>query len=178
MKKKILIVVDMQNDFIDGSLGTQEAKSIVENVCKKITDNKWNSIYVTMDTHYTDDYLLTQEGTKLPVLHCLCFSNGWCINREVILALNSANVKYVELEKETFGCIDLINELVDKLGEELEITLVGVCTDICVISNALLLKAHYPDVDIIVDSNCCAGTTVENHEAALKVMKSCLIDVV
>lgn len=177
MKKKILVVVDMQNDFIDGSLGTQEAKSIVENVCKKITDNEWDNIYVTMDTHY-NDYLFTQEGIKLPVTHCLCESDGWDINNNVIKALDYTGVKYLEFEKETFGCIELINKLADKLGEEVELTLVGVCTDICVVSNALLLKTHYPEFDIIVDSNCCAGTTVENHEAALKVMKSCLIDIV
>lgn len=176
MKKKILIVVDMQNDFIDGSLGTQEAKSIVENVCKKITDNEWDNIYVTMDTHY-DDYSFTQEGIKLPVVHCLCESDGWDINNDVTKALKASGVKYIEFEKETFGCMELISRLLHNLGEEVELTLVGVCTDICVVSNALLLKTHYPEFDIIVDSNCCAGSTVENHEAALKVMKSCLIDV-
>ena len=115
-KKKILVVVDMQNDFIDGTLGTPEAKSIVDNVCKKIIDNKWDNIYLTMDTHYSD-YLITQEGIKLPVFHCLWSSKGWCINSEIIKALTYSldyNPHSLELEKETFGCIDLINELVKR----------------------------------------------------------------
>ena len=174
--KKILIVIDMQNDFVDGSLGAPEAKSIVMNVREKIFDYRIsnnNYIYYTQDTHY-ENYLNTLEGKKLPVEHCINKTTGWEIvpDLRVHLRVNGELVL-----KETFGYINWENVL----GYEEEIghiELVGLCTDICVISNALILRALYPNTRIFVDSKCCAGTTPEKHEAALKVMESCQIDII
>jgi nicotinamidase-related amidase len=176
MKKKILIVVDMQNDFVDGSLGSPEARAIILNVKEKINEYRFsneNYIYYTQDTHY-ENYLDTLEGQKLPVKHCIHKTEGWEITPRLTIDLR---VNGERLIKETFGYTGWEN----LLGEEDEIghiELVGLCTDICVISNALILRALYPNTRIFVDSKCCAGTTPEKHEAALKVMESCQIDVI
>lgn len=171
--KKILVVVDMQNDFVDGSLGTAEAIKIVPNVCKKIKEFD-GKIFVTMDTHY-DNYLETQEGKNLPVDHCIKESIGWNINSNVKKALENKDFKIIE--KESFGSLDLPNEIKKYQDVCSEIELIGLCTDICVVSNALILKAAFPEIKISVDSSCCAGVTVESHNAALKTMQMCQIKV-
>lgn len=172
--RKILVVIDMQKDFVDGSLGTKEAQAIVQNVVQKIGQYETKDVYATRDTH-SEDYLETSEGKKLPVVHCVEGTAGWELNEEVAEALGSATI----INKPTFGSIvlaDLLQEENDR--EELAIELVGLCTDICVVSNALLLKASMPEVSISVDASCCAGVTPESHEAALTTMKMCQIDII
>ena len=176
---KILVVVDMQNDFITGSLGTPEAQAIVPNVKKKIEEYIANEdmIFYTYDTHY-DDYLETREGKKLPIKHCIEGSWGWEIPEELM-----PDYRYRRrVGKNTFGCYNLpnmIRELFDDIDDEIaEIEVLGLCSDICVISNALLLKSYfYEECDITVDATCCAGVTPETHEAALKTMEMCQINV-
>lgn len=173
--KKVLVVVDMQNDFIDGSLGTPEAAGIVDNVVKKIRNEKWDIIFLTRDTH-DDDYFETQEGQKLPIEHCIRNSNGWLLQKDVHKSIRDSKAGTIEMfNKPTFGSITLLDKLPKNI--DAEFTLVGVCTDICVISNALLLKAKYPELKITVDASCCAGTTPEKHRMAIEVMKSCQIDI-
>lgn len=166
--KKALVVVDMQNDFIDGALGTREAEAIVPLVEAKIKEagNQGQRVIFTMDTH-GDDYLKTAEGKKLPVEHCIKGRYGWEINP--VLQPYADEV----LEKSAFGSV----QLPQLLKEYDEIELVGLCTDICVISNAILLKSYDPEKRISVDSICCAGVTPESHNNALSVMKMCHIDV-
>ena len=181
MKKKILIVVDMQNDFIQGSLGSSDALNIVGSVVQKIKSyNEKNDLVIaTLDTH-TDGYLKTLEGKKLPVLHCIKGTKGHAIDDRIKSCLN-ANTIYVE--KETFGSLklkDIIEEYLKKDGidvRDIEIELVGLCTDICVVSNTILLRAMFPNTKISVCASCCAGTNRERHNASLEVMKSCQIDV-
>lgn len=183
--KRILVVVDMQNDFITGTLGTPEAVSIVDNVVEKIWGEEWDRVYATKDTHDTD-YEWTQEGKKLPVEHCIEGTEGWHFNEKIHEALMNLIKHPISTYKNTFGSVSLIRrlsydmeyEFEDENDGNYELTLVGVCTDICVISNALLLKAHYPEMKIVVDASCCAGSTPENHKAALMVMKCCQIDVI
>ena len=172
--RKILVVVDMQNDFIDGSLGTPEALAIVENVKNKIKQYEQNDIFVTMDTH-SPEYLETQEGRNLPVEHCIKGTPGWQIRSDILELLPEAKV----YEKPTFGSLKLAEDIgsLAKQSAGLEIEIIGLCTDICVVSNALLLKATMPEVKISVDSACCAGVTVEKHLAALETMRSCQIEV-
>ena len=170
--KQILIIVDMQNDFIDGALGTKEAVAIVPKVEDKIR-NFDGKVFFTRDTHETW-YLETQEGKNLPVPHCIRGTEGWQIRKEL-----DALRKTEPIDKETFGSTDLAADLL-ALHEDEEIgsiTLVGLCTDICVISNALLIKATLPEVPIYVDAACCAGVTPERHENALKAMEACQIKV-
>ena len=170
--RNILIVVDMQNDFIDGALGTKEAVAIVPGVKEKI-ENFDGVVLFTRDTHETY-YLDTQEGQKLPVPHCIRDTEGWQIRSKL-----DALRKTEPIDKETFGSTDLAGELV-AMNEDNEIesiTFVGLCTDICVISNALLAKASLPEVPIIVDAKCCAGVTPESHENALKAMEACQIQI-
>ena len=170
--RNILIVVDMQNDFIDGALGTKEAVAIVPGVKEKI-ENFDGVVLFTRDTHETY-YLGTQEGQKLPVPHCIRDTEGWQIRSEL-----DALRKTEPIDKETFGSTDLAGELVamNEDNEIKSITFVGLCTDICVISNALLAKASLPEVPIIVDAKCCAGVTPESHENALKAMEACQIQI-
>lgn len=170
--RKILIVIDMQNDFIDGALGTPEALNIVEKVKAKIRSYDPADVIATMDTH-EPDYLTTQEGRNLPVEHCIRESKGWQIRDDIAELLSGAAI----YEKPTFGSTQLASDLKALAGqEELEIELVGLCTDICVVSNALLLKAAMPEVRITLDPDCCAGVTPEKHEAALETMRSCQIE--
>lgn len=170
-RKKLLVVVDMQNDFIDGSLGTEAAKAVVDKVCDKI--DSWDDlICYTIDTHY-EDYLETAEGHHIPVPHCLNDSHGWRLNDEVAKRLDEHSIK---LYKEAFGTVSLIG-VINAMGIQ-EVHLIGVCTDICVISNALLIKSIEPSVEIYVYASCCAGSTPENHMAALNVMKSCCVNIV
>ena len=173
MAEKVLLVVDMQNDFIDGSLGSQDAQRIVQNVVAKI--NAWDgAVVATLDAH-AENYLDTLEGKKLPVSHCIKNTNGWKLNHQVEKALNAKNAMLVE--KGTFGCVSLGKMLRESLGTPAEIQVCGLCTDICVVSNALLLRAEFPDTPMAVCADCCAGVTPEKHQAALNVMASCQIDV-
>lgn len=173
--KKFLIVVDMQNDFVDGALGTKEAVSIVPDVVNKIHTFD-GSIFATLDTHF-ENYMETSEGKKLPVPHCIRGTKGWELNPDVTAALEKKG--YTAVEKITFGSVDLPSILCNAAGEEhFSVELVGLCTDICVVSNALVLKAHFPEMEITVDSNCCAGVTPATHEAALSTMRCCQINVV
>lgn len=176
--KKLLVVVDMQNDFIDGSLGTKEAVAIVPQVVNKIKQyrREGSPIIVTMDTH-SDDYLSTQEGKHLPVSHCIKDSEGWKLNPEVLSALEDKQLK--TYEKPTFGSTEFSHDLSSGMYDDITtMEFVGLCTDICVISNVLLAKAHLLDTTIQVDASCCAGVTPESHENALKAMEMCQIDVI
>lgn len=172
--KKFLVVVDMQNDFVDGALGSAEAVAIVPNVVDKIK-NFDGEIFVTLDTHF-DNYMETAEGKKLPVPHCIKGTNGWELNPEVAKALGGK--KHTVVEKLTFGSVDLPKLMKEAAGEEVfSAELIGLCTDICVVSNALLLKAHYPEYNIAVDASCCAGVTSKSHNEALATMGMCQIDI-
>lgn len=176
---KVLVVVDMQKDFITGSLGTKEAVEIAPKVAEKIK-NYDGCICFTMDTH-SKDYLNTQEGTYLPVEHCIAETDGWDLHPEIESALCERKADIVEFfKKDAFGSRDLVLDLLslnEKYGIE-EIELVGLCTDVCVISNALMLKSWFPEVKIKVDASCCAGVIPESHKNALKAMKMCQIDIV
>lgn len=172
--KRILIVVDMQKDFVDGALGTKEAISIVPSVVEKINAFE-GDIIVTYDTH-PQHYMGTQEGKNLPVPHCIKGTEGWCLDENVQKALNKR--PYKAIEKPTFGSTELV-EYIGKtyVPEEIEIELIGLCTDICVVSNALLLKASFLETKISVDATCCAGVTPQSHQAALTTMKMCQVSV-
>ena len=175
MAKKILLVIDVQNDFVDGALGTKEAQAMLPVLLEKVRTFDGDVIY-TKDTH-PENYLETQEGKNLPVPHCIKGTKGW----ELVPALAELQQKSGSkvYEKPTFGSVMLAHELHQRYtaGEIASIELVGLCTDICVISNALLLKAAMPELPITVDPACCAGVTPEKHAAALEVMKSCQIGV-
>ncbi|MBE6094689.1 MAG: cysteine hydrolase [Schwartzia succinivorans] len=169
--KKALVVIDMQNDFIDGSLGTPEAQAIVLSVSERVKAavQDGEKLIFTQDTH-PKNYLQTAEGKKLPVEHCIKPSHGWALNSSLIPYAKDA----VVLEKPTFGATGLPQHVA---GFD-EITVIGLCTDICVISNAMLLKAFLPEAKICVDSKCCAGITPKSHLRALEAMKMCQIDVI
>lgn len=172
---KALVVVDVQNDFVSGSLGTKEAQEMLPRLMKKVEAFE-GALFVTLDTH-DEDYLQTQEGHNLPVVHCVRGTWGWELPAElgVLTDAKSATV----FEKPCFGSVRLAEELVKlHASEPLEgIELVGLCTDICVVSNALMIKAVLPEVPVSVDASCCAGVTPEKHEAALVVMESCQVAV-
>ena len=164
--KKTLIVVDMQNDFIDMALGTPEAVAIVPKVKEKILQyaNNGDEIIFTRDTHF-ENYLQTAEGRKLPVEHCIKGTKGW----EIAEGLYVEGCKIID--KPNFGWPNWKEEQLE------EVEIVGLCTDLCVVSNALIIKATFPEADVKVDSSCCAGVTVATHEAALKTMSMCQIDI-
>lgn len=169
--RKILVVIDMQKDFVDGALGTKEAQAIVPLVVDKIKSYNTQDVFATRDTHQPD-YMNTQEGRNLPVEHCIEGTEGWEINKEVASVLDGAKI----INKPTFGSTELVDVLKGIAAkEDIEIEMIGLCTDICVVSNALLLKAAMPEVPISVDAKCCAGVTVQKHEAALETMRSCQI---
>ncbi len=174
--KHILVVIDMQNDFVTGTLGTKEAVAIVPNVAKKIREFAGDEIYVTYDTHY-ENYLDTLEGEKLPVIHCIEGSQGYELHPEVKKALSGK--RYTEVVKAGFGSFSITRGLKDRYpGEEMEFELIGLCTDVCVVTNALIIRAGYPNARITVDASCCAGITPETHKAALITMKCCQIDII
>lgn len=193
--KKILVIIDMQNDFIDGPLGTPEARAIVPSVVDKIkTEDTDTLILFTKDTHHAD-YLNTQEGKNLPIKHCIINSGGWCINKNIRSEwFNKSERREIcyddetmnnTIIKDTFGSeklcqiirwVDSFAEFDDKVNIK-EIELVGVCTDICVISNAMILKSYFPEIQISVDAKCCAGVTPERNRIALEAMKACQINV-
>lgn len=177
----VLVVVDMQNDFVSGALGTQEAFDIVPYVVGRVVDglNREETIFFTRDTH-EEAYLNTQEGKKLPVPHCIRGTEGW----EIIPQLQ----EYARhpIDKPTFGSRDL-GALLKSRDEDLQkqglpgvekVTLIGVCTDICVLSNALLVKAFLPEAEIVVEADCCAGVTPQSHRTALEALKACQITVI
>ena len=168
--QKLLVVVDMQNDFIDGALGTKEAVAIVPNVKEKI-ENFEGTVLYTRDTHF-ENYMNTQEGHNLPVPHCIKGTQGWEIRPEL-----DALRKTEAIDKVTFGSKDLVDVLktIDNIEE---ITFVGLCTDICVISNVMVTKAFFPEIPVIVDAACCAGVSPETHKNALEAMKVCQIKII
>jgi nicotinamidase-related amidase len=167
---KVLIVVDMQKDFIDGALGTDEAVAIVPNVIDKIKqyESEGGMVIYTKDTHFAN-YLETREGRHLPVEHCIKGTPGHDIPSEILRGHD------LVFEKLTFGSVELVDYLSKMDFDEIE--LIGLCTDICVVSNALMIKAHFPEREVSVDSSCCAGVTPATHEAALTTMKMCQITV-
>ena len=169
--RKLLVVVDMQKDFIDGALGTEEAVKIVGPAAEKIRKVKeqGTDIVFTKDTHHKD-YLMTQEGRKLPVPHCVKGTEGWELDGSLKELAKGCRI----LEKPTFGSMELAGIAREKEYEEIE--LIGLCTDICVISNAMILKAALPEAVVRVDPACCAGVTPESHNNALKAMKACQIE--
>ena len=186
--KKILVIVDMQNDFIDGSLGSAEAQAIVPNVVNKLKSvNKEDTLILfTKDTHYSN-YLDTFEGKHLPVEHCIENTKGWCINKDIssivdrtpgYLKYSSYKIINSRIYKNTFGSDDLRDLLLEVKDDLEEIEFCGLCTDICVISNVLMARQTMPNTQITVDASCCAGVTPEKHKAALEVMKSCQINVI
>ena len=174
---RYLVVVDMQKDFIDGSLGTEEAQGIVEKVKEKILSYPKDMVYATLDTH-GENYLSTQEGKMLPVPHCIKGTEGWGLHpmlKDLILPDHF-------FEKGSFGSLRLAESMRELFRQQdsmegASIELVGLCTDICVVSNALLLKAFLPEVPISVDSSCCAGVTKEKHLAALETLRSCQVEI-
>ena len=197
-KKKILILIDCQVDFISGSLSNKDAEACIPSILEKIKNFDGDAIYLTMDTHQKN-YLETSEGHKLPVEHCIYGTKGWGINEQVRDAVEARELLGMKVEyitKPTFGSVEstvacekslteLILDMELKAAHEaskkveMEIEICGFCTDICVISNALILKAYtYDFAEITVDSTCCAGVTPEKHNAALEVMKSCQINVI
>lgn len=172
----ILVVVDMQNDFVNGALGTKEAVDIVPYVVGRVVDgvNRGETILFTRDTH-EENYMETQEGKNLPVPHCIRGSEGW----EIIPQLTEYTLERTIVDKPTFGSA-VLGELLTAMDRETpidRITLIGLCTDICVISNAMLAKAFLPEVEIVIDAACCAGVTPESHQNALEAMKVCQIKV-
>ena len=193
--KNLLVIIDAQNDFIDGVLGTPEAQKAVPNIVKKMREYQIvhdgfienpdeNVILFTQDTHYAATYDDSPEGKKLPIRHCIYKTLGWQINHDITLEYYGGNYARFEdgsitngrIVKNTFGSMKLIEIAKTWCTEKIE--LVGFCTDICVISNALMLKAAMPEIQIVVNSSCCAGTTPKMHKEALDVMKSCQIDMI
>ena len=175
---KVLAVIDMQNDFIDGSLGTKEAEAIVPGVTRWLREFD-GRVVATRDTH-GEDYLNSAEWKKLPMVHCIKGTKGWDLRPEIQEALDEKPGSMV-IDKPAFGSVELgqyVKNINDAEEPVEEITLIGLCTDICVISNALLLKAYLPEVPIRVVESCCAGVTPESHEQALEAMKMCQIEIV
>ena len=180
--KKILVIVDMQNDFVNGVLGNEMTAEVLPRVVKKLRDhfNKYDAIYMTRDIHF-DNYLETLEGKKLPVPHCMKDGTGKNIVKElwdVVKELREKHRFIRVVDKHTFASKELIDYLSATCGVNDEIELCGVCTDICVVSNAICLRAELPNTVIKVDGTCCAGTTMESHNAALRTMESCQIDII
>ena len=170
--QKLLVVVDMQNDFIDGALGTKEAVAIVPNVKAKI-ENFEGSVIFTRDTHF-ENYMETQEGKNLPVPHCVKGTEGWEIRSE-LEALRTTEA----IDKVTFGSSELPEKIAAINAENPieSITFIGLCTDICVISNVMVTKAFFPEIPVIVDAACCAGVSPETHKNALEAMKVCQVKI-
>ena len=170
--KSYLIVVDMQNDFVNGALGTAEAASILPRV-KSVIDGFCGEIIYTRDTH-TENYLDTREGRHLPVKHCIKGTDGW----QIADGLYKSGAPI--FDKPTFGSVELLDYLKSENEREgiASVTLIGVCTDICVVSNAMLIKAHFPEIEVTVDSTACAGVTPDTHSAAITTMKMCQINII
>ncbi len=172
--ENVLVIVDMQNDFINGSLGNPDGEKVVKNIISEVKSKKYDFTAFTRDTHF-DNYMDTLEGKNLPVEHCIYGTDGWQIRKEIYDAVAESGIDYKTYDKKAFGSFSLPNEL-DIYGNTIKsITLTGLCTDICVVSNALILRAQLPDTPMYYIADACAGTSVEAHEAALKVMDSCQI---
>lgn len=171
-----LILIDLQNDFITGPLGSEQAQKIIPRICQAI-QNHAGPIYVTLDSH-NQDYLATREGLKLPICHCQIGTKGWQLHPQILDALKAK--KPLFFEKDTFAARSLALHLKDQQEQKGidRLTVMGLCTDICVLSNVLLLQAHLPNIPIYLDANCCAGTSPEAHQAALTVLQSCQIEVI
>lgn len=168
----LLVVVDMQNDFVTGALGTKEAQAIVDNVIEKVYKAQLNDFDVvfTKDTHF-ENYLSTQEGSNLPIMHCIKGTPGW----ELIPPLKKYEVTHMIFEKNTFGSLNLGQFVASNQYDYVE--LIGLCTDICVISNAMIIKSVNPELLVTVDSSCCAGVSPESHQNALEAMRMCQVNV-
>jgi len=193
-KKKILVVIDMQNDFIDGALGTPEAQAIVPKVVEKIKNKNYDLVIMTQDVHYGDNYMNHREGRYLPVPHCIDNTWGWARSNDVVEALFETidSRQVICREKNNFALEDNIKGLIldfiggyyqeyfsmNDQGENFEFEFVGLCTDICVVSNAFALRQAFPEAEITIDASCCAGTTPELHRAALMTMKSCQMNII
>lgn len=182
---KLLVIVDAQNDFITGSLANPEAQAAIPRMVKRIGELSQDTLVLfTKDTHY-DNYLETEEGKNLPVKHCIYMTEGWSIHDAVSAAVkkgnfaswNTSEIINSRILKETFGSVKLA-ELIRSLDGVEEVLFMGFCTDICVVSNVLLVKAYCPELKITVDASCCAGVTPQKHKAALETMKSCQIQVI
>lgn len=167
---KLLVVVDMQKDFIDGALGTGEAQKIVPDVINEIKNFDGDVVF-TFDTH-SSIYLETKEGKNLPVPHCIKGTEGWMLDKAIEPLATGKKC----FEKPTFGSVELAEYVAN--GDYTDITLIGLCTDICVISNSMLIKAYLPEANVFVKASCCAGVTPESHENALSAMKMCQIDII
>ena len=173
MEKKKLIIIDVQNDFITGSLGTEEARRMLPRLLEKVSRFS-GEILLTQDSH-SDNYPDTQEGKLLPVSHCIIGTEGWEFHRDLEKLRAERNAKVYR--KPCFGSVSLVDDLKDAYEKELldSVELVGICTDICVVSNALMIKSALPELPVYVDASCCAGVTPEKHKAALEVMESCQV---
>lgn len=172
--RDLLLVIDMQTDFVDGALGSEEATAIVPNVLREIAKYDKANIIATRDTH-SESYMDTREGKHLPVPHCIKGTSGWQIHPAIAPAIEECLV----IDKPTFGSIALCEHIVDLArSEEISVTLVGLCTDICVVSNAMLIKAAIPEIEVSVVADACAGVTPDTHFAALTTMKMCQINIV
>jgi nicotinamidase-related amidase len=172
--RKLLLVIDMQTDFVDGALGTAEAVAIIPSVLREIEKYGKNDIIATRDTH-PESYMESREGRYLPVPHCIKGTAGWQIHPEIAPALEGCKV----IDKPTFGSTELCDHIVKiAKSEEIEVTLIGLCTDICVVSNAMLIKAALPEINVKVVADACAGVTPDTHSAALTTMKMCQIDII
>lgn len=176
---KALVIVDMQNDFIDGVLGNKECQGVVSKIVDLIKSKNYSSIVVTRDTH-NSNYLKTQEGKKLPVAHCIKGTNGWYINSKISSAIDSIkySISYFEIEKDTFGSLLLADVLRVEFDHYDEIDFCGVCTGICVISNVAIAKAALPDTKICVIEDACACVTPETHKIAIEAMKNFQVDII
>lgn len=178
--KKVLIIIDCQNDFCKegGALANKECIKAVDDLCENF-NRIWDrdtEVFVTRDTHFRNSYLNTVEGKHLPILHCIQDSAGWCLRDDLAAKLDKLDIKYSYVDKNTFGYNNWKGIIGPIPYDGIEISLVGVCTDICVVTNALLLKTQYPEAEISVYTAYTAGTSVEAHEAAIKTMKSCHIN--
>ena len=172
---KVLVVVDMQNDFISGSLANPAAEAIVKPMAEYIKNFDGDQVLFTRDTHF-HDYLETQEGKNLPILHCQCGGEGWEVHDDLFNVIENMNCEWAMVDKYSFGDIEELDDELDAYVDEIYIC--GTCTDICVISVALNLKARYPEAKMYCIANLCAGLTPEKHAAALEVMRSCQIEVI
>lgn len=177
--RKALVVVDMQNDFIDGVLGNAECQAVVPKIVDIIENGDYSSIVVTRDTHY-NDYLFTQEGHKLPVIHCVRYTDGWNVNANIMKAIDSKKpyISLFTIDKNTFGSSTLIDVLQKELSDYDEIDFCGVCTGICVISNVAIAKAALPETKICVIEDACACVTPDTHKTAIEAMKTFQVDII
>ncbi len=182
-QKRILVVIDMQNDFLTGPLGCMEPERVCDNVLKLLDSGKYDMVFATRDTHYADTYASTMEGKKLPVLHCVAGLDGWCIEKRVQEALDKLGDNVSIIDKVTFGSLDLAYQVkywaenMDISQKDLIIDVCGVFTDICVISNATLIKAAVPNADIRIISDACSCGSEEAQERALKSMETMHMDI-